>query len=601
MMLAALSLLLPVSSAWADSVNVKITGIDDPYLTNVQRSLSITQEHEESWNERNIRRLFRVGRTEALQALRPYGYYNAKIKATLQPPTAASDVWQATYAITLGPPTKVEQLRLALIGPGAKWPSLTQVLDASQLHQGDQLQHAAYKQTKSALTAAAYAAGFLDAHFTQSVIRVDPRSNTADIALVLDTGERYYFGRVEVEQDFLKPEFVQKFVPIKPGQPFNADRLVDLQLILADTDYFSQVLIDARREDVQRDLPIAPWFYYLLWPQQQRWQAPGELRVPVVVKAKPSKSQSYRFSLGYGTDTGPRVGMGVKFRHINEYGHQFRIDARISAVERTLNASYDIPIENVVRDRLSFTAVISNQEYGDITSNFARIGVMRDTGWALGRTRPYLRLQYEHYDLGDGAGSRDAWLFYPGYNWTLRWVDSELRTRKGVSVNVDVRGTSEFLGSSTDFLRADVSAGLIWPMTEKTRLLLRGELGAIATDDFTYVPPSQRFFAGGGSSVRGYGYQDISPTNAHGDDIGGRYMAIGSIEADYNFYKKFYLAAFVDTGAVANEFGNMDFKTGVGVGFRWQSPVGMIRLDLAHPLDDPDTSIRIHFSIGPAL
>src|SRR5699024_2915158 len=150
---------------------------------------------------------------------------------------------------------------------------------------------------------------------TQSVIRVDPRSNTADVALVLDTGERYYFGKVDVEQDFLKPEFVRKFVPIKPGDPFDADRLVDLQLILSDTDYFSQVLIDARREQVYRALPIEPWFYDLLWPPQTRaglLAGSGQLRVPVTVNAKPSKPQSYRFSAGYGTDTGPRVGMGVK-------------------------------------------------------------------------------------------------------------------------------------------------------------------------------------------------------------------------------------------------------------------------------------------------
>lgn len=599
-----LLLLLPASLVWADTVNVEVTGIDDPFLANVLGSLSIAQEHEGSWSEQRIRRLFRVGRTEARQALRPYGYYNAEIQPTLKSPTADGGVWQATYAITPGPPTQVEKLRLDIIGPGGSFPALKQVLQASKLHQGDQLRHADYKQTKSALSGAAYDAGFLDAHFTQSVIRVDPRSNTADIALVLDTGERYYFGKVDVEQDFLKPEFVHKFVPIKPGDPFDADRLVDLQLILSDTDYFSQVLIDARRGHVYRKLPIEPWFYDLLWPSQTRTgmlAQSGQLRVPVRVDAKPSKPHAYRFSAGYGTDTGPRVGMGVKFRHINEYGHQFRLDARISAVERTLDAAYEIPIANVVRDRLKFSGVASNQEFGDITSNFVRLGVMRDTGWALGRTRPYLRLQYEHYDLDDGTGSRDAWMFYPGYNWTLRWVDSDLHTRKGVSLNFDIRGTSEFMGSSVDFLRADLQGGLIWPMTEKTRLLLRGELGAITTDDFSDVPPSQRFFAGGGSSVRGYGYQEISPTNADGDDIGGRYLAVGSIETDYNFYKKFYLAAFVDSGAVANAIGDMDFKTGVGVGLRWESPVGMIRLDLAHPLDDPDTSVRIHFSIGPAL
>src|SRR5699024_11733341 len=67
----------------------------------------------------------------------------------------------------------------------------------------------------------------------------------------------------------------------------------------------------------------------------------------------------------------------------NKWGHQFRQDVRISEIERTLHASYDIPIENVIRDRLSFTGELSNQKFGDITSNYARLGVVRDTGWKL--------------------------------------------------------------------------------------------------------------------------------------------------------------------------------------------------------------------------
>lgn len=595
-----MALLCSAVPSWADSVEVTVSGIQDPLLTNVKRSLSIAKEHDEPWSERNIRRLFRVGRAQASQALEPYGYYNPEVKAQLQPPPDDGEVWQAHYTIKAGPPTRVKQLELGVIGPGKNFPTLEKVISDSDLHQGDQLHHSDYKATKSALSSAAYAAGFLDAGFAQSAIRVNPKTNTADIDLVMDTGERYYFGHVDIEQHFLNPEFLHKFVPIEPGQPFNASRLLDMQLILSDTDYFSEVMIDAQRDRVHRELPIEPWFYNLLWPSQRSWRTPGQLRVPVNIKVTPSKPQRYRISVGYGTDTGPRFGLGVKFRHINEYGHQFRLDLRVSAVERTLHASYDIPIENVVRDRLSFVGALSNQKFGDVTSNFARVGIVRDTGWQLGRNRPYIKLMYEHYDLDDGAGARDAVLLYPGYTWTLRWVDDVLHTRKGVSLRFDIRGASEALGSSTSFLRAKLSGALIWPLTSRTRLLLRGAVGAMSVDDMAEVPPSQRFFAGGGSSVRGYGYQELSPTTDDGTDVGGRYLAVGSIEADYRFYKDFYLAAFFDIGNAANSI-DMDFKRGVGIGFRWASPVGMVRVDLAHPLDDPDTAIRLHFSLGPAL
>src|SRR5699024_10755213 len=108
--------------------------------TNVKRSLSIAQEDDGSLTERRIRRLFRIGRSEAGQALQPYGYYNPKIAAALQPPTDADQgVWHASYTIKTGPPTTVEQLTLDLTGPGQDYPALRQVLENSQLHEGDTL------------------------------------------------------------------------------------------------------------------------------------------------------------------------------------------------------------------------------------------------------------------------------------------------------------------------------------------------------------------------------------------------------------------------------------------------------------------------------
>lgn len=597
---AAIMLLAP--AVWADTVEVSITGIAGELKTNVRRYLSIAQEHKEPWSERRIRRLFRLSRSEVRQALEPFGYYNPRIDATLKPPTGdGGNVWHATYRIDPGPPTTVKKLTLKLIGPGKNHDSLEQVLAASALHVGDQLHHSDYKATKSALSSAAYAAGYLAADFTKAVIKVHPPSNTATIKLVMDTGERYYFGHVKVEQDFLKPSFVQRFIPIKLGDPFDADRLLDLQLILSDTGYFSQVFIDAKRDQVYRVPTDGGPPHKSAQVAAARKNPAGQLRVPVIIDVKPSASQQYRISVGYGTDTGPRFGFGVTFPHINEYGHQVRIDLRVSAIARTLHAAYDIPIENVIQDRLSFTAEVSNQQFGDVLSNYASIGVVRDTSWSLGRHRAYLKLRFERYDLQDGGNKRDSVLLYPGYDWTLRWVNDVLHTRKGVALEIDVRGASQALGSSTDFLRAKVTGGLVWPLTDRTRLLLRGAVGAMAVDEFKRVPPSQRFFAGGGSSVRGYGYQELSPTTTDGTDVGGQFLAVGSIEVDYRFYKDFYLATFFDIGNATRNFPIEDFKRGVGIGFRWASPIGMIRLDLAHPLDDPDTSIRIHFSIGPAL
>jgi translocation and assembly module TamA len=130
-------------------------------------------------------------------------------------------------------------------------------------------------------------------------------------------------------------------------------------------------------------------------------------------------------------------------------------------------------------------------------------------------------------------------------------------------------------------------------------MLAHAEAGAAVADQFFDLPPSQRFFTGGDRSVRGYDYQDIGPQNLVGETVGGRYLLAAGIEADYLIYGDFGAAVFFDAGDAFNDA--PDLQKGAGIGLRYRSPVGMIRLDFAHPFDDPDDSFRFHLSIGPDL
>ena len=114
------------------------------------------------------------------------------------------------------------------------------------------------------------------------------------------------------------------------------------------------------------------------------------------------------------------------------------------------------------------------------------------------------------------------------------------------------------------------------------------------------LPASVRFFAGGDNSVRGYDFESLGPIDATGAVIGGSYLVDVSLEVDRLFRDKWAVAMFVDGGDAFNDT-HIKLKTGVGIGLRWYSPVGPIRLDFAHPLDDPDKSFRIHISLGPDL
>ena len=117
-------------------------------------------------------------------------------------------------------------------------------------------------------------------------------------------------------------------------------------------------------------------------------------------------------------------------------------------------------------------------------------------------------------------------------------------------------------------------------------------------EDFSEIPASLRFFVGGDSSVRGYAYKSRGPRDENDDVIGGESLLVGSIEAEYALNDNWGLAVFFDTGSAFNVSDDVDFISGAGFGVRRYTPIGPIKLDLAHQLGQSDNSFRLHLSVG---
>ncbi|WP_245748867.1 autotransporter assembly complex protein TamA [Oceanisphaera psychrotolerans] len=137
-------------------------------------------------------------------------------------------------------------------------------------------------------------------------------------------------------------------------------------------------------------------------------------------------------------------------------------------------------------------------------------------------------------------------------------------------------------------------------IAEKQRLIARAEQGAVWVEDVQELPPSLRFFTGGDMTVRGFSYQSITPVDENGDRLGAKYATALSLEYDYKVAEKWRVASFVDTGTATNDYSE-DWKVGTGVGVRWLTPVGAVRVDLAFGVSEEQVPMRIHFTLGPEL
>ncbi|MFQ5487127.1 MAG: autotransporter assembly complex family protein [Gammaproteobacteria bacterium] len=571
--------LTALSAAYGDGLHgeVIITGIGGKAAVNVRAFLSIEKERNNpSLSKARLQRLHHRARQEIRHALQPFGYYRPHIEAELSWQGAT---WQAHYRIDPGEPVRIRRLQLDIVGEGSGDNGLRRAMQRFPLRVGDVLLHARYESGKQNLLQEALNRGYIKARFAAHEIRVFPEENVADIRLALDSGIRFRFGKVIFSDTVIDRLLLARYSDIQAGEPYSAARLVQLQNALFSTDYFSRVEITPQVEGTQ------------------------DHEVPIYVDLKPSKRHRYSAGLGYGTDTGLRGSLGYINRRLNRRGHRLRSTLRLSQLQKSLSASYIVPFRNPRRDKWEFSAsLINDHPDEDQEADSYILGASRTIG--LGKYwLETLYLNYRRDSFRVGSRRDDSQLLLPGLSLerTRSWQNRRQITR-GSRLSLDLRAARRGLLSDISLLQPQLTAKFIVPaLLKRGRLILRGEVAATIIEGFVELPPSLRYYAGGDNSVRGYGYQSLSPRNDAGERIGGRQKLVGSIEYDYRFREKWSIAAFLDTGNAFDNWDDFDLEQGAGVGIRWLSPVGPLRIDLAEALSQPGRNFRLHIVFGPEL
>ncbi|MEO8190812.1 MAG: outer membrane protein assembly factor [Acidobacteriota bacterium] len=539
---------------------------------NVLSILSIEEARKsKDLTETRILKLHKEAPDEIRRALEPFGYYQPTIVPSL---THEGDTWTALYRVDPGTPLRVTSLDLRITGAGAQDPAFQSASAGFPLHQGDVVVSPAYERGKEAIETAAAEHGYLDAAFSEKAIRVDLARYTADVVIHYDTGPRYLFGPVRFDQSFLDPRVVQGYVTWKQGEPLNVQKLLELQNGLSSAPYFRRVEVVPAREEAQG------------------------LEVPIVVTLVAAKPRRYQFGAGYGTDTGPRGTATMLFRRVNRHGDHADVTARLSGIEQSVAARYQIPGPFPRTDVVTLS--VGYAHLNPTTSNTRAFVVGGDRSQMRWGWRESLSLFYhrETYTIGVDKGTSN--LLVPGSSWERVIADDRIDTHNGYRLRLLVQGAAKGVLSNATFLQADVTGKYIRSLSPVNRLIVRGEVGDTATGQFHQLPPIYRFFAGGDQSVRGYGYQRIGPLDEQGHVIGGKVLTIGSLEFEHRFLPKWGAAAFVDAGTAANTFGG-NFRKGAGVGIRWISPIGPVRIDGGYGFDAPSRGMKLYVNIGPDL
>jgi translocation and assembly module TamA len=566
---------LPAASA-EDLIEVKIEGVEGALLENVQALLSLRRHaSSKELHAEMVERLVQRVRGEVATALRPFGYYQPAVDTKL---TRTGEGWLAIVRIDPGPPVILVDQQVEITGSGRDEPYMRQALARSPLRIGERLRHPDYDQLKGDLLRAAAANGFLDASFSRGELQVDPAAREARAYITLETGERYRFGPTDIEQDFLRPDFVRRYLRYREGDWYDAGALLRTQFALDDSQYFAAV--EVQPEERNRERKTAP----------------------VRVTATPNKRNLYTIAAGYATDTRVRGTVGWENRRLNSSGHRLRADIRASSIEEVVRLTYAIPWTDPALEKLSFELRGLREQRADVetTGGSFRVGLTE----VLGRWQRVLSVTADttrdEIITPTGITRTSSKLIVPGISYALLPTGFLGVNAVPRGLQLELIGSTTTLGSETDFTRLIVRDERRFRLADRWNLQLRAELGASAVGDFQELPAQYRFFAGGDRSVRGYGYEELSPVDADGNRIGGRYLMAGSIELQRNLPRNFVAAVFLDGGNAVNSFGDR-LEYSAGVGLRYRLPFLSIGLDIAQSLSEPDHSPRLHLNFSPDL
>jgi translocation and assembly module TamA len=348
--------------------------------------------------------------------------------------------------------------------------------------------------------------------------------------------------------------------------------------------------------DLQRRLVQADYFSSVIF---QPRVTPCETTVPFEIDVTPAKRNIYTGSLYASTDTGLGVKLGLDRRWLNARGHKFRGTLDIAQRLQSAELAYGIPLPGRDKHSFNFGASYRDETTDSSVSQTQKLVAGESREWR-GFTRT-LSVNFLDGDFEIGSEQGNSTLLYAEAGLARSRSNDPAFPTRGYSLYFGARVAPASAVARTTFAGIGLRARWLRGIGDRSRILLRGSIGAMQVDDFDELPPDLRFFCGGDRSVRGFDYQAIGSVNSAGDVIGGNNKLEGSLELEHYFKRDWGAAAFVDAG---DAFRGNDFSVnvGVGMGLRWKSPVGVLRLDFAYPVHtDLEQSFRIHLTMGPDL
>jgi translocation and assembly module TamA len=525
-------------------------------------------------DEVQLKRLVRLAPEQLRELLAIEGFYSPQISTEL---IHQDNQWVVKLLVVPGTAVLVSQLDLQVNGAFANGSKenqerLKKMRADWPMRSGAVFRHAEWESAKRNALKNLLLDTYPAATIADSQATVDPKTQSAALKVILDSGPAFTFGPLAIQG--LKrypPSLIERINPITPGEPYAQSKLLTLQSRLQDSPYFANATVSMETN-----------------PEQP-------LVVPVQVSVVENQSKKLGFGIGVSTDTGART--QVNYRDINLLDRTWRLGSTLKLDQKVQSVSSDLQFplrENGGQDSLN--ALLEREDIEGVENEKMVLGGKRSFTHGKTETSYGFRYIIENQNV-DGRRSEQHSTLSPSYIWTLRDVDKLLFPTRGYLLNFQADVAARALLSDQDFLRTYGRMVYFHPLghQQRNQLILRAELGMVAASSRNGIPSDILFRTGGDQTIRGYAFQSLGVPES-GGVVGGRYLAVASIEYVHWLTPNWGTALFVDGGNAGDVLSDLKPVYGYGAGARWKSPVGPLNLDVAY--GQKTQEIHLHFSMG---
>ncbi|MDY6850506.1 MAG: BamA/TamA family outer membrane protein [Thermodesulfobacteriota bacterium] len=558
-----------------------LQGVTDPVLKELLISVSDTFSLQASppASLNLLQRRVNSDLPRLLRALRSQGFFKAEAKSRLE---QATKPMRVIFTINTGPAFSFSHVEIRLSsqteGRLLKLPGAEEI----GIGKNQRYRAADVLDAQKRLLTILGKNGLPFPRVTDRRVVADHAGNTVSVTYFIDPGPRAVFGEAQVKGLVsVDKKFVIQNLVWQAGDPFDASLLTSARTRLIQTGLFSVVDIARGRVD-------------------------PEGRLSMLVSVKERSHRTLRIGVGYQTDTGPEVKFGWEHRNILGAGENLETSLSMNEIQRSFDAGFRKPGFLAASQSLILAASLCDEETEAFKSEALESSVLIERH--LTKTASAgLGLRYRATIVKRLDDEKRFGLISVPIYMNLNNTDDLLDPSRGGKLNVLLASFADTRGNSVGFTKLQTTYSRYFRLVESKRLIFAartslGVINGVSRDD---VPGSELFFAGGGGSVRGYHYQTAGDMD--GDNpLGGLSLFEVSGELRSKLTSRFGLVAFFDGGRAYASATDLeeDLLWGTGLGLRYYTPVGPLRMDVAFPLnkrEGVDAAYQIYVSLGQSF